>query len=304
MRKAIGSPPWIAPEQVVGVRGDPRSDIFAIGVMLYELATGELPFGNPQTVSGLRQRLWVDPAPPRKINSDIPEWLQEIILRCLEPEANNRYPSSAHLALDLANPEQVAITERGKRIKGTGFKTHFLRWIKAAGLQYKPSPLPVHQIREVPIVMVAIPHKDVSEATLYSLREAVNRSLGIRPGARLTCVTVISPITIAAGSAQKSESEEHRKYLTQLKDWGKGLNLLGHQVSYHVLEASNVAKALVLYANSNHVNMIIMGAATHGVKLQRLTATVPIKVAMNAHCTVILVKQDLPFDSKTFEEIE
>ena len=47
LRKAVGSPAWIAPEQVVGVRGDLRSDIFAIGVMLYELATGELPFGEP-----------------------------------------------------------------------------------------------------------------------------------------------------------------------------------------------------------------------------------------------------------------
>ena len=47
MRVAVGSPPWIAPEQVVGVRGDPRSDVFAIGVMLYEMATGELPFGDP-----------------------------------------------------------------------------------------------------------------------------------------------------------------------------------------------------------------------------------------------------------------
>ena len=57
LRKAVGSPAWIAPEQVVGVRGDPRSDIFAIGVMLYELATGELPFGNPQTSGGMRQRI-------------------------------------------------------------------------------------------------------------------------------------------------------------------------------------------------------------------------------------------------------
>ena len=57
LRKAVGSPAWIAPEQVVGVRGDPRSDIFAVGVMLYQLCTGELPFGTPQTNAGMRQRL-------------------------------------------------------------------------------------------------------------------------------------------------------------------------------------------------------------------------------------------------------
>jgi eukaryotic-like serine/threonine-protein kinase len=50
-RKAVGSPIWIAPEQVVGMRGDPRSDVFAIGVMLYQLATGETPFGEPATAA-------------------------------------------------------------------------------------------------------------------------------------------------------------------------------------------------------------------------------------------------------------
>ncbi len=110
MRKAVGSPTWIAPEQVVGVRGDLRSDIFAIGVMLYEMATGELPFGSPTTDAGLRQRLWMTPAPPRQHRPDLPEWLQEVILRCLEPEAASRYPSAAHLAFDLSNPEQVLIT--------------------------------------------------------------------------------------------------------------------------------------------------------------------------------------------------
>lgn len=52
LRHAVGSPAWIAPEQIVGVRGDVRSDIFAIGVMLYEMATGELPFGAPTTRAG------------------------------------------------------------------------------------------------------------------------------------------------------------------------------------------------------------------------------------------------------------
>ena len=76
----MGSPAWIAPEQVVGVRGDPRSDLFAIGVILYELATGELPFGAPATTGGLRQRMWMDPAPPRAIAPEVPPWLQEVIL--------------------------------------------------------------------------------------------------------------------------------------------------------------------------------------------------------------------------------
>ncbi len=104
LRPAVGSPAWMAPEQVVGVRGDPRSDIFAVGVMLYELATRELPFGNPQTRGGLRQRLWMDPVPPRALRPELPEWLQEAILHCLQSEAGRRYASAAHLALDLSDP--------------------------------------------------------------------------------------------------------------------------------------------------------------------------------------------------------
>lgn len=296
MRQAVGSPAWIAPEQVVGVRGDPRSDIFAIGVMLYELATGELPFGAPTTRGGMRQRLWMTPAPPRKHRADIPPWLQEIILRCLEPEASNRYPSAAHLAFDLSNPDQVLITERGERTERTPLSTHFKRWLRAAGMHYRPSPLPAQQIEDTPILLVAVPHADVSDATLYSLRQAVGRSLGIRPGARLACVTVISPGASSTSDSERSETTLHRQHMARLRQWAQGLDLAGHPVSYHVLESGDVAQALVRYAASNHVSMMILGAATHGLQMQRFIDTVPVRVARDAPCTVILVKQALPFE--------
>ena len=294
-RHAVGSPAYMSPEQVVGVRGDPRSDVFAIGVMLYELATGELPFGAPTSQGGLRQRLWMDPQPPRARRPDLPEWLQEVILRCLEPAAAERYPSAAHLAFDLTHPDQVQITERGQRLKGTGAGTHIKRWLRAAGAEYQPSPLPARQIAEVPILMVAVPHRDVTDATLYSLREAVGRSLGIRPGARLAVVTVVAPGAASTTDAGKSETALHRQMLAMLKNWSVGLKLDGHQVSYHVLEDGDPADAIVRYAETNRVGMIVMGAATHGLQLQRFVATVPIKVAMRAPCTVILVQQTMPF---------
>lgn len=68
-----------------------------------------------------------------------------------------------------------------------------------------------------------------------------------------------------------------------------------HQTSYHVLESGDVAQALLRYAEGNQVSLIIMGAATHGLSMQRFVATVPIKVAMSAPCTVILVKEAMPF---------
>lgn len=76
MRKGVGSAPYISPEQVAGIRSDSRSDIYSIGAIMYELLTGELPFGNPQTMSGLRRRMWAEPFPPSAIRREIPRWLQ------------------------------------------------------------------------------------------------------------------------------------------------------------------------------------------------------------------------------------
>jgi eukaryotic-like serine/threonine-protein kinase len=295
LRKAVGSPAWMAPEQVIGMRGDPRSDLFAIGVMLYELATGELPFGSPASAGGLRQRLWMDPKPPRQHRPDLPEWFQEIVLKCLEHEAAQRYPSAAHLAFDLTHPTQVTITERGKKTRGTGFWPHCKRWWRAAGKHYQPSPLPTRQIAEIPIVMVAIPSKEAGDATLFSLREATSRSLGLRPGARLACVTVISPNETSTTDDATSETQVHRHHLHLLHQWAKPIDMTGHQASFHVLESSDVALALLRYAQGNHVSIIVMGAATHGLAMQRFVATVPIRVAMEAPCTVVLVKSSSPF---------
>ena len=163
-------------------------------------------------------------------------------------------------------------------------------------MQYQASALPAQQIDEVPIVMVAVPYKDVSDATLYSLREATQRSLGLRPEARLACVTVINPSDTSSTDADKSETSVHRWHLTRLKQWAQALDLQGRNTSYHVLESGDVADALLKYAHGNEVSMIIMGAATHGLQMQRLMTTVPIKVAIDAPCTVVLVKQRLPFE--------
>lgn len=111
----MGTGPYMSPEQVQFLRSEPRSDLFALGVMLYHLTTGERPFGAPTSVRGLRERLYQAPVPPRRLRPDCPPWLQEIILRCLEVKAEDRHPSAAHLMHDLSHPDQMALTERAGR---------------------------------------------------------------------------------------------------------------------------------------------------------------------------------------------
>jgi nucleotide-binding universal stress UspA family protein len=285
LRTTAGSYAWIAPEQVVGVRGDPRSDLFAIGAMLYEMCTGKLPFGNPQTKGGLRQRFWMQPKPPRQLNPETPDWLQEIILTCLQPRAEDRYASAALLAFDLMHPDQMNVTARGTAKRAPGFWGQAGRWLS---VDYQPSAVPDRALAQVPIVMVAVPHDDVSEATLEALQRAVERGLGNRPGARLACVTVVAP-----GAVASHEAVVHQQLLTYLRDWAAKVKLGDHPATYHVLESDDVAQALLAYAQGNNVNLIVMGAATHGLQLQRFVSTVPIKVAMHAPCTVMLVKPAL-----------
>ena len=68
-RLPFGTAPYMAPEQLLGVRQDPRSNVFALGVLLYFFSTGERPFGESETMAGMRRRLWRDPYPPRRLKA-------------------------------------------------------------------------------------------------------------------------------------------------------------------------------------------------------------------------------------------
>ena len=115
-RVPYGTAPYMAPERLLGVRDDPRSDLFSLGVLIYFFTTGVRPFGSTETLRGMRRRLWRDPVPPRRLRPDYPPWLQEIVLRCLAIEPAWRYPTAAQLAFDLAHPEKVRLTARSQRV--------------------------------------------------------------------------------------------------------------------------------------------------------------------------------------------
>ena len=109
--QTMGTPDYISPEQVKGKRGDARSDIYALGVMLYEMLTGKVPFTGPNPFIIMNERLLNNPVPPREIDPAITPQMQEIIYRAMEREPSKRYQSARELAKDLEHPEQVGVAE-------------------------------------------------------------------------------------------------------------------------------------------------------------------------------------------------
>ena len=99
--KAIGSVHYIAPEQARGAPTDERADLYSIGVMLYEMLTGKLPFEADDAVSVAVMQLQADPKMPREINPSIPEGLEEVTIQAMQKDPNNRYQSAADMLLDI-----------------------------------------------------------------------------------------------------------------------------------------------------------------------------------------------------------
>ena len=99
--KAIGSVHYISPEQARGEMTDEKSDIYSVGVMLYEMLTGQKPFDGETPVAIALQHMQTPPKPPREINSSIPEGLEEITLKAMQKEPSMRYQTAGEMINDI-----------------------------------------------------------------------------------------------------------------------------------------------------------------------------------------------------------
>lgn len=288
LRFPVGNWVYMSPEQIVGVRCDPRSDIYALGAILYELATGTLPFGHPRTAAQLRRRIYRYPTPPRALIATTPPWLQEIILHCLETDARDRYPSAADVAFELANPGQITLTDRSARTRGEGSLRVARRWLRARRFEPAPCPPPSTRVGPAPIVLVAIAPAQSDETLLEAMRDAARAVIAADDRCRIAGVTVVPPSAVLSGERyEDTATGRHIKHLVALRRWARPLALPEERLSFHVLESEKPASALVDYARMNDVEQMLLGAPRSGT---RLFPSVCGQVVADAPCSVTVVR--------------
>ena len=129
LSNAMGTPDYIAPEQIKRKHIDGRADIYALGVILFEMLIGQTPFNGPNPFAVMNDRLVNDPPAAREINPEISIQMQEILHRAMERNPEDRFARAAEFSAALARPECVEITDRAKRKERKSASLPFLKRI-------------------------------------------------------------------------------------------------------------------------------------------------------------------------------
>jgi serine/threonine-protein kinase len=116
----MGTPDYMAPEQVKGMRGDARTDIYCLGAMLYEMLAGRVPFEADSSLAAMNARLVGDPEPPRTLNPAVSPHAEEIVLHAMERDPSRRHPSARALRAELEDPFSAPLSARTERVAEPG----------------------------------------------------------------------------------------------------------------------------------------------------------------------------------------
>ena len=182
-----GTLPYMAPEQVRGEAIDARTDVYALGVVLYEMATGRRPFGDTQTGRLTDAILHTPVTPPTALQPQVSPELERIILKCLERDPENRYQSAKEVAIDLrrlGSPTTTHQTANGRPKKsrtllkvGMGLAVAALLavivWLGLQGLRDRPAAPAAEGIQSI----VALPSKVVAQASDQFLTDAIPNTI-------------------------------------------------------------------------------------------------------------------------------
>ena len=176
----IGTPEYMSPEQAEGKEPDGRSDIYSLGVVLYEALTGRVPFTGDNPISVVNKVINAQPTQVRQLSANAPDWIGSIVERCLAKRPEGRYQSATDLAKELALDKSL---DKGQRATETVRVSHSASGV---GSQLRPLQRSVPQRRLLRLVIFAL-----AACMVVTLIILAGRILGHNP------ISVSSDATIA-----------------------------------------------------------------------------------------------------------
>jgi len=289
---------YVAPEQLFEVRTESRSDLYAIGVMLYELATGTVPFPNANILT-VKKRIYVPPPPPKYVKPDLPDWLQEVILKCLEINPEKRYSTAKEIGYALAHPHMVKLSEKAKLKRKPGLLTIYKNWLTNRDFMFQNTEArlqPYQRLTTAPHILVAVKLEHSSEELRQSLRSTMQKLSRTEQGSYFTCLSIL-----LKNSANTSESDvqdfiehsqpRHIQAQAELRHWLQPVGLPESRLNVQVFYG-DPAEEIVNYAWRYSVDHILM-CAHRSEGPTRVIGNVPGKVIAEAPCSVTVIRTRL-----------
>ena len=288
-RLPYGTAPYMAPERLLGVRDDPRSDLFSLGVLLYFFTTGERPFGESETLRGMRRRLWRDPVSAAQAEGRLSAMAAGDRAAMPGDRAGVAVSDGGATGVRSGASREVKLTARSERLKRDPLSTVWRRRFNRELTQPKPKSDVAAQLASGPIVVVALDTEEGSDAQRV-LRVTAAQLLATLPSARLACLNVLRlrRVTIDR-TLDEQGNNKHIDRLVALQHWAQPLKLDESRLTVHVLEAVDPAAAILEFARVNHVDHIVIGARQNSM-LRTFLGSVSAKVAAEAACSVTVVR--------------
>ena len=284
---------YVAPEQLFGVRTDSRSDIYAIGAILYELATGRAPFPGANMLT-VKRRLHMPPKPPRAIRPDIPQWLQEVILKCLEIRPDDRFHTVKEVAYSLAHPNMVELTERADMLRRPGPFTILSNWLANREFNFvgKTETQPQTRLTTAPHFLIAVKLLHASEELKSAMRDTIMKIARTEKHSYFTCLSILPRENFSGReSVDDFINLSHPKHIqtqAELRHWLEPIKLAKSRINIQVFYG-DPATEIINYANQFAVDHIIMCAhRSEGAK--KTVGSVPTYVIAEAACSVTIVR--------------
>ena len=290
---AAVSSPWMAPEQLYHVRDDPRSDQWSLGALLYQMAVGHPPYfdpANPQRAPDLEARMWRPLAPLRALRPDLPDWLQEVVHRCLEIAPADRYAHCGQVAWALANPATVQVSPARTR-RRTLWQSAWRWW------QHKRDPVQLLKSLVQPqsfaaqLLVVVVPGELVEGELPDQLRQAAQQWLRAQPGAHLVAVA------FCAGDQHALQA----RLLTQaVQRWTLPLHLPPSRHSVCLLDGAAAAGQLAAFCHHHLADLVIVADGHDPHDHADAYPVSALALASALRCSVHLVRA--PRDAALYQE--